>query len=122
MTVFIPSDQRWGRERPDAGVAKGINCAECPSGTRRVFSIELMQNKTKKPAERTTWLVLAAIVFASILRVIREWLTLDRSLIETFSRWEWALNFLLYWLLTSIAIAVVFLGIDAIRKRAEHKD
>lgn len=70
--------------------------------------------------KRNAWVIVAAIVFAFVLRVIREWVTMDRTIIETFSRWEWGANFLLYWLLSSIAVAVVFLGVDVLWRRSKQ--
>lgn len=66
---------------------------------------------------RKTWIVLLALVFSFILQTIREWTARDRSLVETFSSWEWALNFLIYWLLSFIVITIVFVGLDMLRER-----
>lgn len=68
------------------------------------------------------WLILAALVFSFILRTIREWITHDRTLAETFSSWEWASNFLLYWIISFIAVSVVFIGLDMLRVKAKGAD
>ncbi len=69
-----------------------------------------------------TWLVLVALVFSFILRVLREWLTHGRTLVETFSQWEWAANFLLFWGISFIAVSMVFVGMDMLRVKFQEND
>ncbi|MDO5682986.1 MAG: hypothetical protein Q4G46_09190 [Propionibacteriaceae bacterium] len=60
---------------------------------------------------KNSQLFFLALIFSFALRVIREWVTHDRTLIDTFSRWEWGVNFLLYWGLSFLAIWLVFIGL-----------
>lgn len=66
-------------------------------------------------------LIIAAVIFAFALQTLREWQSHGRTLLETFSQWEWGANFLLYWLASSIGIAVIFLGIDLLRRRTQDQ-
>ncbi|MCT1425735.1 hypothetical protein [Corynebacterium sanguinis] len=60
-------------------------------------------------------LVVVALVFSFVLQALREWFQRGRGLIDTFSQWEYASNFLLFWALSFLVILLVFFAIDALR-------
>lgn len=66
--------------------------------------------------KRWHW-ILVAVIGTFFARLIQEWFRYDRTIVDTFSRWEWAVNFLLMWVVMAIAMSVIFVGFDAVWRK-----
>lgn len=76
-----------------------------------------MRNKRK-----SAWFIVIAFIASFVLQVLRENFQRERSLEETFSRWEWATNFFLYWLMGFIACSVILLGIQKLEEKYKRSN
>ncbi|AWB84623.1 hypothetical protein [Corynebacterium liangguodongii] len=62
-------------------------------------------------------ITLAALMFSFLFFSIRDWAATGRTFIDTFSEWQYAAQFLIFWLAGFAAALVVFFGIDYLATR-----